>query len=89
MPELLAALREGGVVQMGCVCVLEYAEGAYFSLLDHPVYLTLSEMAVPKGKRTAPKMGRLLKQVLLEPAEVVALRPLFPRLNRLLDSPAN
>lgn len=74
-----AAMAKAQVSRHYGSCVVEYVRDARASPLDHPIYLTfVNDAANWTG------MFRQLGQVQLEADEVLALRPLFPHLNRIL-----
>jgi hypothetical protein len=82
LPEVVAATPPGGDPQKACRLTLEYADPNDGSPLDYPVYVSLND---PGGARRRLGGRKALRQVELEPAEVLALRPLFPQLGRLLE----
>lgn len=86
LAEFLAVTPAGANEQNSCKLILEYAEPKEGSLLNYPVYATLSRPLPTHsvGKMLSSKGRTVLRQVQLEPAEVLTLRPLFPELAKLL-----
>src|SRR5262249_15449753 len=87
LADFVAATPAGGDMQMSAQLALEYAAPSDDSPLRYPVYATLEDFPQerpwyrPRALRSA-----LFKQVELEPVEVLALRPRFPELTRLLEN---
>jgi hypothetical protein len=86
LAEFLTVTPAGGIAQNACRLILEYCAPSEGSLLDYPVYASYIK-ALPQSsiwnllrnlRRTA------LRQVRLEPSEVLTLRSLFPQLAQLL-----
>lgn len=78
-----AAVAKAQIARHYGSCVVEYLRDARASPLDYPVYLTfVNDAATWTGVFVRSRSA--LDQVQLEAAEVVALRPLFPHLNRIL-----
>jgi hypothetical protein len=87
LPEFIAATPPVGDAQKACRLSLEYAEPDDGSVLEYPIYATLDDSPVSGRWFRARQLRRgRLRQVELEPAEVLALRPLFPYLSRLLEA---
>jgi hypothetical protein len=84
LAEFVASAPPPGHPQLGSRIILEYVAAPGVSPLDHPVYLTVTRGSTGRTRIGAGPLGKVLRQVALEPAEVFALRPLFPQLNRLL-----
>ncbi len=86
LAEFVAATPAGADAQSACRFILEYAAPSDGSPLDYPIYASI-EAPVTSFWRLMRRnmMGHtLLRQVRLEPAEVLAIQPLFPNLTRLL-----
>jgi hypothetical protein len=86
LAQYAAATPLSALNQAPCRLILEYAVPGDGSAFDFPIYATFKESCTPSssGKfRYFPPTP--LKQVELEPAEVLALRPLFPNMTRLLE----
>jgi hypothetical protein len=93
---LQAALETGKLVEFvattppgsgrfGCRLTLEYTAPAKGSPFDYPIYATLRDQ--PKSApwyRPRLISRTLLRQVAMKPGEVLSLKPLFPKLARLL-----
>ena len=73
--EFVAGARASGDPQSSCRFLVEHAAPTDGSPFDYPVYASLE----------APRDTRF-RQVALQPAEVLAIRPLFPRLAELLGA---
>ena len=85
LAEFIAATPKGSDVQTACHLILEYAEPRDGFLVNYPVYASIEALPQPGSVRVLQKMRRtLLRQVKLEVAEVLTLRPLFPRLTQRL-----
>lgn len=77
----------GGDPQTACRLILEYAPPTDGSALKYPVYLTIEDLPNPKPKLWPGRLRRtLVRQAVLSLPEVIALRPLFPVLTRLLGT---
>ncbi|MBN2579824.1 MAG: hypothetical protein JXB10_12625 [Pirellulales bacterium] len=82
LAEYLAQMPRGLNAKFACRLFLEYAAPSEGSLLRYPVYATLKASAPLARGRNASRA--LLRQIKLEPGEVLELRPLFPKLARAL-----
>jgi hypothetical protein len=86
LAEYLAGTPAGGDAQTSCRLILEYAAPAEGSAFDHPVYATIEDMPNPRPWYWPSRARRtMLRQVELEVAEVLTLRPLFSRMAQFLE----
>jgi hypothetical protein len=66
---------------------VEYAEPASGSTFDYPIYATLADSPEkPAWYRPSQLPVTVQRQIVLSPGESLALRPLFPKLAKLLSS---
>lgn len=87
LPQFVAKNPAGHAPQTPSRLILEYLVPKTRSPLKFPVYISLEDFPLPRPWYL-PGMARrtLVRQVELEPAEVMSLRPLFPKLKRLLKA---
>ncbi len=83
--EFAAAQRPVSDPQGACRLIVEHTLPSGQSPLNHPVYVSLESPVSTRPWHLHRNMRRiLLRQVELRPAEVLALRPLLPKLTQLL-----
>jgi hypothetical protein len=86
LPEFVAGTLAGSAGQQAGRLILEYADPDDGSILTYLVYASLEDFPDPRPWYWPRQMRRtVLRQVELEPAEVLTLRPLFPELARRLE----
>lgn len=85
LAEFVASTPAGSSTQTAGRLVLEYAGETQRSASEYPIYVSVEDFAT----RALPARWRFrwatLRQAKLEPDEVLDLRPLFPKLTRLLE----
>ena len=85
LEDFIASTPPGSDAQTSWRLCLEYAVGATGSLLEHPVYVSLEAPTQAGPWHLLRNMGsKRLRQVKLEIAEVLTLRPLFANLSQQL-----
>jgi hypothetical protein len=87
LAEFVAHTPPGSDAQTACHLILEYAVPGEGLVFHYPIYASLQEYSGPRPwhlPQWLPLPRTVLRQVELELGEVVALRPLFPRLSQLL-----
>ncbi len=85
LAEFVAGTRASGDAQSSCRFIVEHAAPADGSPFDYPIYASLEAPPATRPWHLLRSMRRtLFRQVALQPAEVLALRPLFPHLTQLL-----
>jgi hypothetical protein len=87
LEEFVARSPAGGDAQTGCRLILEYAQPREESPVSYPIYASLEDMPVKKPWYW-PRAYRqsFLRQIVVTMPELLTLRPLFPKLARLLES---
>jgi hypothetical protein len=87
LPQFVAQTSAGNDPQTSSRLILEYAVPETGSPLEFPLYASFEDLPVaPPWYRPRLLRRTFVRQVELEWAEVLALRPLFPKLTRLLES---
>jgi hypothetical protein len=87
LPQFVAQTSAGNDPQTSSRLILEYAVPKTGSPLEFPLYASFEDLPVaPPWYRPRLLRRTFVRQVELELAEVLALRPLFPKLTRLLES---
>ena len=85
--EFVARTPAGGNPRVCCRLTVEYAAPPSGSTFTYPIYATLADAAErPTWHRPKTLPVTLLRQIVLAPAETLALRPLFPELAKLLSA---
>jgi hypothetical protein len=85
LEKFVANTPKGSDAQTACHLVLEYVEPHSGFVLDYPVYASVEALPEPGSARMFQKIRRTqLRQAKLEVAEVLILRPLFPKLAQRL-----
>jgi hypothetical protein len=86
LAEFVGNTPVGGDVQTSCRLTLEYAAPDEGVVLHYPAYASLARPTAIRPWHLLRDQARamLLRQVELEPTEVLTLRPLFPKLAQLL-----
>lgn len=87
LAEFVARASAGGNQKICCRLTVEYAAPDSGVTLTYPVFATLTDVPVkPAWFRPNWIPTSLLRQVALETAEVLVLRPLLPQLAKLLET---
>jgi hypothetical protein len=87
LPQFVAQTSVSSDLQTANRLILEYAVPETGSPLEFPLYATFEELPVaPPWYQPRLLRRTVVRQVELELAEVLALRPFFPKLTRLLES---
>ncbi len=85
--EFVAGARASGAPQSSCRFIVEHAAPTDGSPFDYPVYASLEAPRATRLWHLHRNLRRTrFRQVALQPAEVLAIRPLFPRLAELLGA---
>jgi hypothetical protein len=86
LAEFVTNTSAGGDAQTSCRLTLEYAAPVDDLVFRYPVYASLARPSAIRPWHLLRDQARamLLRQVELEPSEVLALRPLFPKLTQIL-----
>lgn len=79
LPQFVANTAASNDPQTASRLILEYAVPETGSALEFPIYASFEDCPRRRLRRT------VIRQVELELAEVLALRPLFPKMTRLLE----
>src|SRR5260370_22352425 len=87
LEEFVAKSPPGGDAMTACKLTLEYAQPDDDSPLSYPIYATIEDLPTKKAWYW-PKQARrtYVRQAALTTSEVLTLRPLFPKLARLLET---
>jgi hypothetical protein len=86
LAEFVAAAPRGSDPASGGLLVLEYVGHASGPALDYPVYASAEDFDLSRWFPPLRRTRRTtLRQVELEPSEVLELRPRFPELARILE----
>ena len=87
LPQFVAQTAAGGDPQTASRLLLEYAVPENGSPLEFPIYASFEDFPSPKPWYRPRHLRRtFVRQVELELAEVMALRPLFSKLAQLLET---
>jgi hypothetical protein len=87
MSQFVAQISPGNDVQTASRLILEYAVPESGSALEFPIYATFEDFPLRRPWYRPRQWRRtFVRQVELELAEVMALRPFFPKLTRLLET---
>ena len=85
--EFVAKTPAAGNPRACCRLTVEYAAPAAGSTLSYPIYGTLADASQTLAwHRPKWSPATLLRQIVLSPAETLALRPLLPKLAKLLSA---
>jgi hypothetical protein len=85
LDDFVARNRPGGDPQAACRLILEYAVPTDDTPLSHPIYVTVKDQSAKKSMFRPGRLPRTcLRQAALTTAEVLTLRPLFPKLAHFL-----
>lgn len=85
LAEFVAATPPGKSAQTAGRLVLEYAGRTQTSVSEYPIYVSVEDFATDALPNRWRFRLTTLRQVKLEPDEVLDLRPLFPKLTRMLE----
>ena len=78
--------QHGGNIQSNARLILEYAHPPEGSALEHAIYATLEDFPEKKSWfRPTAFREKVIRQVELEPSEVLSLRTWFPNLTQTLE----
>jgi hypothetical protein len=87
MPQFVAQTSAGSDPQTASRLILEYAKPESGSALEFPIYASFEDFPQPRPWYRPRHLRRtFVRQVELELAEVLALRPLFPKMAQLLET---
>jgi hypothetical protein len=87
LPQFVAQTARGGDPQSSSALILEYAEPDAGSAFEFPFYASYEDFPQSRSWFRPGRFRRtVLRQVEMEWEEVLALRPLFPKMSRLLES---
>lgn len=87
LPLFVAQSVRGNDAQTSSRLILEYAEPATGSPVEFPIYASFEDFPLRRSWFRPRHLRRTeVQQVELELAEVMALRPLFPKLTKLLET---
>ncbi|HEY7326847.1 MAG TPA: hypothetical protein VH592_04365 [Gemmataceae bacterium] len=87
LSQFVAQTAAGSDQQTASRLILEYAVPETGSAFEFPIYASFEDLPVPRPWYRPRQLRRtFVRQVELELAEILALRPLFPKLARLLES---
>jgi hypothetical protein len=86
LEEFVARNRPGGDPRAACRLILEYVVPTDDTPLSYPIYATIKDQSPEKSMLRPGRWPRTyLRQAVLTMAEVLSLRPLFPKLAHYLE----
>jgi hypothetical protein len=86
LDDFVARNRPGGDLQAACRLILEYAVPTDDTPLAYPIYASIKDQSSEKSMLRPGRVPRThLRQVAVTTAEVLTLRPLFPKLAHFLE----
>jgi hypothetical protein len=81
LAQFVANIPKKSEAKTNSILAIEYVESNAYQILDYPVYLSIRAIPKPGTARVFSEIHRTqLRQLRLDVAEVLTLRPLFPRL---------